>query len=238
MVPPGNVIAPGPVCAGGTAGSAPTVKSVSPADRAINVPTSQNAGIGKQVSATFSQAMDPAMIVSSAAAPLRTFTLADSAGTEVSGNVAMSADNTVATFPPVASALATNTTYTARVTVAAKNAVGVAVLSPVAWSFVTQPIAAVARLPVNLGTAGNVAILAKSGISTVPNSAVTGDISVSPIDHTGITGFSKTLDSTNVFATSAQVTGNCRGRRSTWAPAQPRTPGCWHRLPSRWRRMR
>jgi len=44
--------------------------------------------------------------------------------------------------------------------------------------------------PVNLGTAGNYAILAKTGISTVPNSVITGNIGVSPIDSTAITGFS------------------------------------------------
>src|SRR3989339_1670007 len=48
--------------------------------------------------------------------------------------------------------------------------------------------------PVNLGTAGNFVILTKSGISTVPSSAITGDIGVSPIDQTAITGFSLILD--------------------------------------------
>jgi len=62
-------------------------------------------------------------------------------------------------------------------------------------------------LPVNLRTAGNYAILAKSRISTVPTSAVTGDIGVSPAAATLITGFSLIADSTNVFSTSSQVTG-------------------------------
>jgi ice-binding like protein len=61
--------------------------------------------------------------------------------------------------------------------------------------------------PVNLGTAGDFVILAKSGISTVPSSALTGDIGVSPIDETAITGFSATMDASNQFATSVQVTG-------------------------------
>ena len=60
---------------------------------------------------------------------------------------------------------------------------------------------------VNLGTAGNYAILAKSGISTVPNSVITGDIGVSPIVATAITGFSLAADATNVFSTSTQVIG-------------------------------
>jgi len=60
----------------------------------------------------------------------------------------------------------------------------------------------------DLGAAGGYAILAKSGISTVPTSAVTGDLGVSPAAATYITGFSLTMDSSNEFATSPQVTGN------------------------------
>lgn len=61
--------------------------------------------------------------------------------------------------------------------------------------------------PVFLGTAENFAILAKSGISTVPNSVVTGDIGVSPIDQTALTGWSETADASGTFSTSAQVVG-------------------------------
>ncbi|MDB6059609.1 MAG: uncharacterized protein JWO95_3453 [Verrucomicrobiales bacterium] len=67
--------------------------------------------------------------------------------------------------------------------------------------------ATAAQAPVDLGTAGNFVILAKSGISTVPTSAVTGDIGVSPIDSTAITGFSLNLTAGSAFATSAQITG-------------------------------
>ena len=65
-----------------------------------------------------------------------------------------------------------------------------------------------ATLPVDLGAAGDFAILAKSGISVVPPSAVTGDLGLSPAAATFITGFSLTADPTNVFSTSTQVTGN------------------------------
>jgi Ice-binding-like len=61
--------------------------------------------------------------------------------------------------------------------------------------------------PVNLRTAGGYVILAKSGISTVPTATVTGNMGVSPAAATYITQFSLTADSTNVFSTSAQVTG-------------------------------
>ncbi|MBC8094590.1 MAG: DUF3494 domain-containing protein, partial [Akkermansiaceae bacterium] len=60
----------------------------------------------------------------------------------------------------------------------------------------------------NLGTAANYVVLAKSGISTVPPAAVTGNLGVSPIDSTAITGFSLIMDVSGEFATSSQVTGN------------------------------
>jgi len=73
--------------------------------------------------------------------------------------------------------------------------------------FAAAPKPSVKPAPVNLGTAGNYAILAKSGISSVPNSVVIGNIGVSPIDSTAITGFSLTMDSTGVFSTSTQIIG-------------------------------
>ena len=64
-----------------------------------------------------------------------------------------------------------------------------------------------------LGTSGNYAILSKAGISTVPPSNdIMGDIAVSPIAATSMTGFSLTLDSTTrKFATSTQVTSKAYG---------------------------
>jgi hypothetical protein len=58
-----------------------------------------------------------------------------------------------------------------------------------------------------LGEAGTFAVLAKSGVSTVPTSAITGDVGVSPAAASFITGFALMADSTGVFATSPQVTG-------------------------------
>ena len=60
--------------------------------------------------------------------------------------------------------------------------------------------------PVALGTAGNYVILAKTAISNVPTSVVTGDLGLSPAAASYITGF----DLTKVGAswTSAQVTGS------------------------------
>ncbi|MGK3735132.1 MAG: hypothetical protein ACI8RD_007847 [Bacillariaceae sp.] len=60
---------------------------------------------------------------------------------------------------------------------------------------------------VELLTAGNFAILAKTGITNVPSSSITGDIAVSPIVAASMTGFGLIKDSTNTFSTSTEVTG-------------------------------
>lgn len=73
--------------------------------------------------------------------------------------------------------------------------------------------------PVNLGTAGNYVILAKSGISTVASSDVTGDLGVSPTAASYITGFALTEDATNTFSTSMQVNG--RVFASDYEPPTP-----------------
>ncbi len=61
--------------------------------------------------------------------------------------------------------------------------------------------------PVNLGTSGNFVILAKTGISTTGVTSITGEIGVSPIDHTAITGFDLILDPSGTFSTSSLVVG-------------------------------
>jgi hypothetical protein len=61
---------------------------------------------------------------------------------------------------------------------------------------------------VNLGSAANYVILAKSAISNVPTSAITGDLGLSPAAASFITGFALTLPAAGAASTSAQVTGN------------------------------
>jgi hypothetical protein len=61
--------------------------------------------------------------------------------------------------------------------------------------------------PVNLGMAAPFAILTKAGITNVPMSHITGNLGVSPIAASGITGFSLVLDRTRTFSRSTQVTG-------------------------------
>jgi hypothetical protein len=60
---------------------------------------------------------------------------------------------------------------------------------------------------VDLGSAGGYAILANTGISTVPLSTIVGDIGVSPIGATAITGFNLMMESDQESSTSSQVAG-------------------------------
>ena len=61
--------------------------------------------------------------------------------------------------------------------------------------------------PVDLGTAGSFAILAKSGISTTGTTSITGDIGISPAAASFITGFDLIMDASGTFSTSDLVAG-------------------------------
>ena len=182
----------------------PTILEHSPVDNAVGVPLNGN------VSATFSEEMNPATLVAS------TFTLTSGAAqVPVEGTVIYS--NSKAVFWPAAR-LARNQSFTATITTGAMSAANVALAEERSWSFTTGDILEEA-LPVNLGTAGGFVILAKSAISTVPTSAVTGDLGLSPAAATFVTGFSLIADSTNAFSTSPQVTGKVYA--ADYAPPTP-----------------
>lgn len=67
--------------------------------------------------------------------------------------------------------------------------------------------AAGAAMPVNLGKAGNFSILAKTGVSTVGTTSVTGNIGLAPASASYLTGFGLIADASNEFATSSLVVG-------------------------------
>lgn len=79
--------------------------------------------------------------------------------------------------------------------------------------------AAASPAPVDLGAAAHFAILTKTGITNVPISNITGDLGVSPIAATAITGFSLVAHSTNTYSTSSQVTGKIYA--ANYAPPTP-----------------
>ncbi len=74
---------------------------------------------------------------------------------------------------------------------------------------VTVSVSAAGPAPVGLGSAGNFVLFAGTGISSSPDSAITGDVGVGPsVTHTAITtGFSLIPDGSGTFATASQVTG-------------------------------
>ncbi len=183
---------------------APTVTSTSPADGAINVPT--NTGIH----ATFSEPMDPTTITAV------TFT-ASNGTASVSGSVTYGPGTTATLLP--SSALAVSTLYSVRISVGAKDLAGNPLANPYLWNFTTGTTPSAGPAPVLLGAAGNFVILSKTGISTVPASAVTGDIGVSPAAATYLTGWSLVADASNVFSTSSQLTG--RAYAANYMPPTP-----------------
>jgi len=144
--------------------------------------------------ATFSVAMDPASIVAA------NYTMAQGA-TPVPGAVTYNAADKIASFTPT-SPLLPLTAYRATITTGVQDTAGHNMAKSKVWTFTTG---GPGLAPVLLGTAGNYVVLAKTAISTVPASVITGDIGLSPAARSYITGFSDTL--VGAWSTSPQVTG-------------------------------
>ncbi len=168
----------------------PTILSNAPLSGAIAV------ALNGSVSVVFSEPMRADTLNAN------TFTLT-SANVAVPGTIIYS--KSAATFWPAAH-FASHAMYTATVTTGAKSSSGIALASNHVWTF-TSGDTVTPGVPVNLGQAGGFVILAKSAVSTVPTSIVTGNIGVSPAAATFLTGFSPTADASNVFSISTQVTG-------------------------------
>ena len=169
---------------------APTVLSTSPPGGAMDV---SNQSL---VRVTFSEPMDWSTLTS---ASFRV-TLA---GNAVPGQISFSQQT--ATFtPPVP--LNLGKVYTVIVTVAATDLAGNALASALTWNFTTSALAALGPAPVDLGAAGNYAVVAKSTITNVPTSVITGNLALSPAAASYITGFAMTRAGTHW--TSPQVVGS------------------------------
>src|SRR6476620_6106218 len=84
---------------------------------------------------------------------------------------------------------------------------------------VGMPLSALAAARVDLGSASNFVILSKAGISTTGVTTIVGNIGVSPIASTAITGFGLTLDRSGRFSTSPKVTG--RAYAASYASPTP-----------------
>jgi hypothetical protein len=78
--------------------------------------------------------------------------------------------------------------------------------------------------PVDLTAVGDYVILAKTGISTTALTTIDGDIAVSPIAATSITGFALILDLGGQFSTSSLVSGEVHAASYGGAIAATLTP--------------
>jgi hypothetical protein len=165
----------------------PVVLSTFPANFA------QGIALNAIVSATFNHVMNTSTITSS------TFTVSGG----VTGNVVYDVATNTGTFSPT-SLLAPGTLYTATITTGATDIAGNALSASYSWSFTTAS-AGVGPAPVYLGTAGTYVILAKTEVTNVPTSAITGNVGLSPAAESYYTGFAQ-ADGTG-FAVSTQVTG-------------------------------
>lgn len=167
----------------------PDVNATYPDSNATLIP------INRDITATFNEAIDPSTVNST------TFTL--SAGvTPVAGTVTYVGSTAI--FNPTAD-LNASTLYTATLTTGITDLASNAMGSNYTWDFTTGTVIAAGPSPVNLGTAINYAVLAKTAVSTVPSSAVTGNVGLSPAARAALTGWSETYDITDTYATSAQV---------------------------------
>ncbi|MDR3793065.1 MAG: Ig-like domain-containing protein [Terracidiphilus sp.] len=123
----------------------PTVISTVPTNGATGVP------INQALSATFSEAMNPATIGAT------TFTLKATAGASVTGVVTYTAAGSIATFTPAAN-LTPTTQYTATITTGAQDLAGNALSTNYTWTFTTAatplavPPTVIATVPLGLAT--------------------------------------------------------------------------------------
>ncbi len=170
------------------------VVSTSPTAVAVGVRPNRN------IIVTFNKAVDPATITT------ETFIVTGPNAVAVVGTVTYV--DMVATFNPVAD-LDASTLYTATIK---SNVSDLAIpathlAADFVWTFTTAVALAQGPDPVNLGTAGNYVILAKSAVSTTVGTTVVGNIGLSPAAESFITGFGQARDATNEFSISSMVTG-------------------------------
>ena len=170
--------------------TAPTVVSTFPMNNAVNVP------VNDPLKVSFSEAMNPATLV---AANITLVT----GSTAVAGSFTYDIPTKTLIFSPKSN-LENGKLYTINLGTGVKDLADNALAQSWIWSFETETLG-LGPAPVVLGSAANFAILAKTGISTVPSSLITGDIGVSPVAETYLTGFSQTK--AIGYSTSPQVVG-------------------------------
>jgi len=183
-------------CGKETVGStAPIVASTTPLPGSTGVPITQ------VVTATFSEVMNPATIITT------TITLTGPGGTAVAGSVAYNTTGSVASFTPSAN-LAYNTLYTATITTGAANTLGVNLAGNYVWTFttITPPPAVISTIPLN----GATGVPITQVLSATFNEAMNCATLTSPATNFTLTG---------PGATAVAGTVACTGAVATFTPA-------------------
>jgi hypothetical protein len=153
----------------------PTVIATNPANGATAVP------INQALSATFSEAMNPALINAT------TFTLKPAGGAAATGVVTYVAAGSVATFTPVADLLA-GTVYTATITTGAQDLSGNALAANYVWTFTTAAAANTTKPTV---------------VSTIPANTATGV----PLNQVLSATFSEAMNAATINSATFLLTG-------------------------------
>jgi hypothetical protein len=158
--------------------TAPTVTLTNPANVASSVP------IDTTINATFSAPMNPSTFTTA------TFIVTETSnGSPVSGTVAYDVSSQIATFTPSAN-LAASTQYTAAISPLVQDLDGNALASgatPNPWSFTTGTTAGgTSPANINLGSAGNFAVMSTSSTTSTGPVIVNGDVGLAPGTSQGI----------------------------------------------------
>lgn len=149
-------------------GVCPVVLSTTPSSGATNVPLNQI------ISATFNERMNP-----------ETFTQASftvNGSSAISGTISFT-NNTVFFTP--STSLSPNTTYTARITTAAKDLLGNALQADHVWTFSTGAFFVDLQSVARFGILAGVGVMNNAGPSEIRNM----DIGISPGLRSSVTGF-------------------------------------------------
>jgi hypothetical protein len=153
-----------------TTGTIPTVISTNPVNAAISIP------INRKITATFSEAMNPATVTAAGVFSLTVTT----GGAIVPGSATYVAANNTVIFSPTANLLP-NTHYTATISTAAQSAAGSGLAANYVFGFTTG---------------ATTDLTAPTVVSTVPASVATSV----PINQTIIATFSKPMDPSTITA--------------------------------------
>ena len=168
------------------------------------------AALNTSVTATFSEAMNPATINAA------TFTLMAPGNIAVAGVVTYTAAGSVATFTPAAALLA-GTLYTATVTTGAQDLSGNAMASNYVWTFTTSGTTSSTR-PSVVGT------VPANGATLVPISQVLTVSFSTSMNAATINSSTFLLTGPGATAVAGQVAYSTVGQSATFTPNNPLAP--------------